>query len=854
MGIERFFSSIEENDITNLKTSFTKTLEHKIDAQYLYVDFNSIVYITSFKVLSSLNYMLFQIISNKYKNNEKYNTLKKEYDLPSDNINSFKKQYTENKINEIIINKIVEYVSSMLSNYIDPNKLEYFYIAIDGVPSKSKIVEQKKRRYMGGIINEIKKKIFDKYELKLEKDKIRYQFEKNKIGWNTNFITPGTEFMHELNIVLKSDKFKKMINKTCPKLKSYIFSGVYEPGEGEKKIVDHLRSLKQEQSNYVIYSPDSDVTLLGLLLNTNRIYNSNKRRVSKLKLIRHNQQKHNYDIVDIDQLADNIFKYVQDKLKTGKLNKDNVIDDIVLLLTIFGNDFVPKIESFNVAQDFSNIIDKYISVLDENFQNEKINYIISYSDKKNKKVINHKVLLQIFKELQTDEGGNLQKVYMSSHYQNYNKLKKIMDVTSKNFTPVMITFLSTLRNFNSQVRNVNKDNVDELIEHWTKTDDNSIFIGKLKRLTRLDSSSDIRSISDDDFIRTYAEYYIRQNKLPKVAVNFRRYSKTLQNQFHKTNLEKSLDYLDPNLKITEYDEEIYKFDNMLDEYTKGLNAYSLNLGYVGVDPNTYTWKTEKIQKSVQKYYNEFFGIDDINIKNPKMKALIQDYIDGLIWVFEFYFNQFDIKENRDLADIWHYKYTHAPLLTQIYHFLKSKENESDYYEKITDRLYKSKVNRKDYFNCIEHLMYVSPVTLGSIKNIVPDEYRDFIKKSDYYYDVNKVVDAVWKGDTHYIDCKGVLFLNKCHLEIPNFMQDFEQDKKFIKEIRKIKLKKSTTDRACDISSKVIKSKKSTGGKYSEKDMHWVNYKKAKDRYLKTGEIVYKGIYKEHKYMYNLLKN
>ena len=40
MGIEQFFGSIEENTITNLESSFTKILEQKLDATYLYIDFN----------------------------------------------------------------------------------------------------------------------------------------------------------------------------------------------------------------------------------------------------------------------------------------------------------------------------------------------------------------------------------------------------------------------------------------------------------------------------------------------------------------------------------------------------------------------------------------------------------------------------------------------------------------------------------------------------------------------------------------------------------------------------------------------------------------------------------------------
>ena len=62
---------------------------------------------------------------------------------------------------------------------IDSEKLKYFYIAIDGVPSKAKMVEQKKkRRYNSEVISIIEDKIFKKYEDELKKDESRYIFEK----------------------------------------------------------------------------------------------------------------------------------------------------------------------------------------------------------------------------------------------------------------------------------------------------------------------------------------------------------------------------------------------------------------------------------------------------------------------------------------------------------------------------------------------------------------------------------------------------------------------------------------------------------------------------------------------------
>src|SRR3972149_4355176 len=159
MGIEQFFSSIEENSITNLLTSFTQKLEKRIHANYLYVDFNSIVYVTSSTVLSELNYLLYHIIIGEI--TPKFKKLAQQYaikDIDKLDAETFSSMFTPDKTNKILLDKIAEYIIGMVTNYIEPTMLKLLYIAVDGVPSKSKIIEQKDRRYMGAIINEIKKK------------------------------------------------------------------------------------------------------------------------------------------------------------------------------------------------------------------------------------------------------------------------------------------------------------------------------------------------------------------------------------------------------------------------------------------------------------------------------------------------------------------------------------------------------------------------------------------------------------------------------------------------------------------------------------------------------------------------
>ena len=791
MGIERFFSSIEQNNITNMQNSFTYKLQTQLNSEYLLIDFNSIIHITSSLVLSDMNYLLYQIITNSYKNNNKFYDIVKTYNIQLNGnleYNHLLKYLTTDKLNEIIMKKVEDYIINMLMHFINPLKLKYLFIAVDGVPNKSKMIEQKKRRYMGTIINELKKKILQKHKNQLineSSSKNRYLYEIHKIEWSKIYISPGTTFMNDLDELLSSKYFNDKIKSICKNIKKYDYSGTNDFGEGEKKITNyakkniniHGESLNGINGYISIYSPDSDMTLLCLLLSNT---------IDNINIIRHNQQDNTYDIINIDLLKKNILNYVSTSLKINSknvntiINNVNVINDIVFILTIFGNDFLPKIESFNVKYDFNKIIDLYITILQGKYSDNNITYLI------NKNNLNQSVLVDLFKVLHKNEDKNLQKNYITSNYQNYNKLKKIINSNNENFTELLNNFLIKLRTLNDEIKSGSFGNTN--INNWQANDPEFIRIMiKLTKLTEFKNTQDNQNINENlqtnTFLNKYIEYYNKYGKFPEIAVTFKKYSKSIKDYHHKFNLEKSLNKLDHELKITKYDEEIYKLDNMLDEYNKKLNATSLDLGYIAIDPQKYIWKTEKIEKGIERYYKDFFNID-INIKNYEasgMNKILNNYIEGLVWVFNYYY---DIDtEISYKPSIWFYKYTHAPLISQLYYFLKTQNQ--NYIETLKNNLNKYAIeSNNEYFKPLSHLMYVSPPNL--YLDVIP-EYKNYNKHHDNSINIEKIINNIWNNSiSNEIDCRGVLFLNKCHINKihinENILESWNNDKKFIKSI------------------------------------------------------------------------
>ena len=242
-------------------------------------------------------------------------------------------------------------------------------------------------------------------------------------------------------------------------------------------------------------------------------------------------------------------------------------------------------------------------------------------------------------------------------------------------------------------------------------------------------------------------------------------------------------------------------------------------------------KSNKIIDEVKQYYDDFFSVKKLDGK--QIKQISQEYVDGLVWVFDHYYGELD----RSVVSPWYFKYNKAPLMTQIYDVIKN--HNSDYFINISKKLKKQKVSRKDYFNTIEQLMYVTPAK--GLDDIMPEEYQKFIN-SGYYPDLDKLAKEFINGKD-IIDCRGEIFLNKCHLDEQNKMSD----KQFINTLRKIKIKPKIAERSGTFYEKPRDKIFNYGIIVPLNSLiNHDKYKYYKQKYLETGYIQYKIKYKYYK--------
>ena len=152
---------------------------------------------------------------------------------------------------ELFINDIYEKVCKKIDDLIkELNPKNKIYITFDGVAPVAKLKHQRTRRFKSNFTKELyKMQDFEEYKNNILKT--------GNFEWSTINITPGTEFMNNLDIFITN--YYKQNSKV-------MISGSNNVGEGEHKIFSYIRNNKQYHKNTitVVYGLDSDLIMLSL--------------------------------------------------------------------------------------------------------------------------------------------------------------------------------------------------------------------------------------------------------------------------------------------------------------------------------------------------------------------------------------------------------------------------------------------------------------------------------------------------------------------------------------------------------------------------------------------------------------
>ena len=171
---------------------------------------------------------------------------------------------------------IMHYLDRIITQIVKPRVS--VFMAIDGVAPRAKLNQQRSRRFRSAM---------DMKEAAREEQK------KKRIGGNgtntgtdtntdtdtdhdtkhlfdSNCITPGTEFMQKVSNCIQYFIRKKIKEDPLWQNLKVIYSGHDIPGEGEHKIMQHIRDMRSQEgyapnTRHCMYGQDADLIMLGLV-------------------------------------------------------------------------------------------------------------------------------------------------------------------------------------------------------------------------------------------------------------------------------------------------------------------------------------------------------------------------------------------------------------------------------------------------------------------------------------------------------------------------------------------------------------------------------------------------------------
>ena len=524
---------------------------------------------------------------------------------------------------EQIFGAIFAYIDHLF-NLIKPKKV--FYMAIDGVAPRAKMNQQRARRFRSAV----------EAEEMLQKAIESGDAIPKEPAFDTNAITPGTEFMAKVTENLKFYINQKVSNDKQWQDIEIVLSGHEVPGEGEHKIMEYIR-VQKAQDNYnpntrhCVYGLDADLIILGLvahephfsILREEVTFGRNRKLSTDVSnqvfFLLHISIVRNYLQEEFASLSDEIsFEYDFEK----------VLDDFVLILYVIGNDFLPNLPDLHLNKGA------------------------------------FPLLLHTFKEAMRRTDG-----YLNERGQiNLKRLAVWLDILSifelENFEEGAID----VEWFNKQL-----DNVSRRGERARDRQGKELLLKQQKKIVGQLGNWILKVYHENFDIELF---YKDESKIPELSLPSEFFESELNTEFIKkfayelglfivhhgsTNTytaKLDIDGINQGETKEEFDERFIQIKKIIRNYQSGI-----------IVEDEATLRSEEDLYNVKftewkdKYYKEklHFSIKDTD----KIVEMTENYIEGLQWVLNYYYKGI-------CSWPWYYRYHYAPRISDLSNGLKVK--------------------------------------------------------------------------------------------------------------------------------------------------------------------------------------
>lgn len=192
------------------------------------------------------------------------------------------------------------------------------YVSCDGAVCAAKRRQQRLRRFKGPWAALMEAHVLNKPVAE---------------GWDQNALTPGSAFMAKLGEVLASAGKRIQAKIGMP----VIVSTTAEPGEGEHKLLAHMRLVRPVSCT--IYGLDADLILLAMLLGVDT--GASVRLMREAQEFESSSAATEWRSLDVTQLATVMIPQCS----------STRIRDFVACMSLLGNDFLPRSLTHTVRDD-----------------------------------------------------------------------------------------------------------------------------------------------------------------------------------------------------------------------------------------------------------------------------------------------------------------------------------------------------------------------------------------------------------------------------------------------------------------------------------------------------------------------
>ncbi|KAL7485574.1 hypothetical protein ACHAW6_011180 [Cyclotella cf. meneghiniana] len=283
----------------------------------------------------------------------------------------------------IMFKKIFGYVDR-LYKIVKPNKL--LYLAVDGVAPRAKMNQQRSRRFRSSKEAEkLAANILARDGALPEED-----------AFDSNCITPGTDFMLKLGLALRKwIEYKQETDAEWRNGCDVVVSGPDVPGEGEHKVMDYIRETRavynpedpttshphwEPNLTHVLYGLDADLIMLGLATHEPHfLLLREKMSVVMAGRGRHKHRKKkdmleytrdDFELLELQALREmfriQFRKFADEGRLRVKYDADRIIDDFIFMCMFVGNDFLPHVPHLEIDNGaLSLMLNNYIDLLPE---------------------------------------------------------------------------------------------------------------------------------------------------------------------------------------------------------------------------------------------------------------------------------------------------------------------------------------------------------------------------------------------------------------------------------------------------------------------------------------------------------